>query len=85
MSHRYTRKELAEKEEMDSRIDELARLEALSDARKEGISIGFQQGRINTLREAALKKRASGHSNALIAEHLELSVSELVEMLSGAR
>jgi len=84
MPDRYTRKELA-KEEMDRRIEELARLEALSDARKEGVSIGFQQGRINTLREAALKKRASGYSNELIAEHLELSVSELNEILSNSK
>lgn len=85
MPDRYTRKELANKEEMDRRIEELARLEALSDARKEGVSIGFQQGRINTLREAALKKRASGYSNELIAEHLELSVSELNEILSNSK
>jgi len=85
MPDRYTRKELANKEEMDRRIEELARLEALSDARKEGVSIGFQQGRINTLREAALKKRASGYSNELIAEHLELSDSELNEILSNSK
>jgi len=35
--------------------------------------------------KAALKKRASGYSNELIAEHLELSDSELNEIFSNSK
>ncbi len=92
MSATQKNRQLALKRQADKRIDELARAMDIAEAREEAKAEGVVQGRTegrtegreHTLREAALKKLAKGLSHATIAEHLEITESELATLLAIA-